>query len=123
MAASPSGEWKRRRLDAPHCFPAVETFDQKTGRIIKVIAKSETQDDFVTFGVVGNSVGLVEREHVISFLHIRRTFSILDPLSANVVTGLWTPPVGTDHIVTKVSRTQGSPIVAAYALDATGNFE
>ena len=36
---------------------AVETFNQKTGDILKVVQETQTQDDFVTLGVVGNSVG------------------------------------------------------------------
>src|SRR5205823_9195918 len=86
---------------------AVETFSQTTGEIIKVIVRTQKHDDFVTLGVVGNSVGLVEREHEVSFLHIVRTFILLNPLSLNQVTGRWTPPVGTDHLVSLVSRNQG----------------
>src|SRR5947208_3144800 len=60
---------------------AVETFDQATGKILNVIVKTQTQDDFITLGVVGTSVGLVEHEHVVSFLNVRRTFSVINPLS------------------------------------------
>ena len=45
---------------------AVETFDQTTGKILDVLAKTETQDDYVTLGIVGTSVGLVEHEHEVS---------------------------------------------------------
>src|SRR5579863_5817393 len=43
---------------------AVETFDQPSGKILKVVSKIETKDDFLTLGITGGSVGLVEREHV-----------------------------------------------------------
>ena len=44
---------------------AIETFDQTTGKIIKVVTKlTNTKDDFVVFGVYGNGVGLVEEEKV-----------------------------------------------------------
>ena len=109
-------------LDNGKVLAAVEIFSQKTGRIIKVIARTQSQDDFVTLGVVGNSVGLVEREHVISFLNIVRTFSVLDPLGSNQVTGNWTPPVGTDHLVSLVSRNQGTPNNAVWAIDVSSNF-
>ena len=36
---------------------AVETFDQTTGKILKVVARTETKDDYVAMGVVGSSVG------------------------------------------------------------------
>src|SRR5262245_5428756 len=74
---------------------AIETFDQRTGVIIRVIRETQTHDDFVTLGVVGNSVGLVEREHSNGGLKVIRTFNTLDPLRRNRLTGEWTPPVGT----------------------------
>lgn len=109
-------------LNNGNVMAAVETFSQKTGRIIKVITKTHSQDDFVTLGVVGASVGLVEHEHVISFLNIVRSFALLNPLSGNQVTGMWTPPVGTDHLVSLVSRNQGIPNNAVWADDVSGNF-
>jgi hypothetical protein len=83
---------------------------------------TRTQDDFVTLGVVGNSVGLVEREHPVSLRHVVRTFSLLNPLSLNQVTGRWTPPVETDHLVSLVSRNQGTSTNAVWAIDVSGNF-
>jgi hypothetical protein len=111
-------------LSNGNVLAAVETFDQKTGKILNVVIKTETQDDFVTMGVVGHSVGLVEREHVISFLHVKRTFHTLNPLDSNKFTGLWTPPLGTGHLIMPagVSRSQGVPSVAVFAYDNGGNF-
>src|ERR1700733_1789561 len=49
---------------------AIETFDQKTDKIIKVVQETQTQDDFITLGVVGNSVGLIQHQHVVNgFAH------------------------------------------------------
>jgi len=111
-------------LSNGNVLAAVETFDQKTGKILEVVIKTETQDDFVTLGVVGKSVGLVEREHVISFLHVKRTFHTLNPLDSNKFTGLWTPPLGAKHLIMPagVSRDQGVPKVAVFAYDNSGNF-
>jgi len=103
---------------------AVETFDQKTGKILKVVIKTETKDDFVTMGVVGTSVGLVEREHVKGIYVVKRIFHVLNPLDSNQFTGKWTPPTGSKHIImpTGVSRTQGFPEVSVFAYDNSGNF-
>ena len=111
-------------LSNGNVLAAVETFDQKTGKILKVIAKTETQDDFVTMGIVATSVGLVEHEHEVSFLHVKRTFHVLNPLDSNQFTGLWTPPIGTQHLImpTGVSRSQGVPNVAVFAYDNSGQF-
>jgi hypothetical protein len=101
---------------------AVETFDQATGKILNVIVKTQTQDDFITLGVVGTSVGLVEHEHVVSFLNVQRTFSLINPLSGNKVTGRWTPPIGKSHLLSEVSRTQGTSNSAVFAQDNSGTF-
>jgi len=101
---------------------AVETFDQKTGKILTVLAKTQTQDDFVTLGVVGTSVGLVEREHVIKFLDVQRTFGVVNPLSGNKATGKWTPPIGSKHLINQVSRNQGTTNNAVFAIDNSSNF-
>jgi hypothetical protein len=101
---------------------AVETFDQTTGKILSVVSETDDQDDFVTEGVVGNSVGLVEHEHEISLLHVVRTFHVINPLSANKFTGTWTPPIGTGHLISEVSRTQGTANNAIFAYDNSGNF-
>jgi hypothetical protein len=113
-------------LSNGNILAAVETFDQKTGKILKVVSKSETQDDFATMGVLGKSVGLIEHEHPISIGHIQRTFHVLNPLAGNKFTGLWTPPLGSKHIITgidgSISRTQGVANVVAMASDLSGNF-
>lgn len=110
-------------MDNGKVLAAVETFDQATGAIIKVIKMTETQDDFITLGVVGRSTGLVEREHVVSFLNVVRSFKVLDPLRKNRFTGTWTPPIDTGHLVAAVSRNQGVHNVAVFAEDVTSNFE
>ena len=102
---------------------AVETFDQNSGRILRVVTQLLGRDDFIALGVVGHSVGLVEREHTVSFLNVVRTFQTLDPLRRNRFTGKWTPPVGTDHLVSSVSRNQGVDNVAVYAMDISSNFQ
>jgi len=111
-------------LPSGKVLAAVETFDQATGNILKVLAETQTQDDFITLGVVGTSIGLIEREHEVSFLHLQRSYHTINPLSGNQFTGNWTPPVGTKHLIepTSLSRTQGSSNVAVFAYDNSGNF-
>lgn len=111
-----------KTLSNGNVLAAVETFDQTTGKILGVVTKTQTQDDFVTLGVVGSSVGLVEHEHVVSFLNVQRTFNVMNPLSGNKFTGRWTPPIGTKHLINQVSRTQGTSNAAVFAEDNSGNF-
>ena len=100
---------------------AVETFNPETGQILKVITKSQTQDDFVTLGIVGKSVGLIEREHVVSLFNVQRTYNRLDPVSGNKFTGPWRPPIDQKHVINEVSRAAGTQNVAVYALDTSTN--
>ena len=103
---------------------AVETFDQKTGNIIAVVAMTETSDDYLTQGVVGNSVGLIEHEIATGLFRVTRKFQVINPLSSNQFTGVWTPPIGSQHIIMpgSVSRSQGVPNVAVFAYDNSGHF-
>src|SRR5205807_9162685 len=66
----PDGTWSGR----------VETFSQATGRIIRVLGGSESQDDFIGLGVAG-SVGLIEHDMVRGVINVKRTFSIINPLA------------------------------------------
>ncbi len=106
---------------------AVETFDQASGRILNVVElnqPSNAQDNFITMGVVGSSVGLVQHEHVTGEFVTSRTFGTLNPLSGNRFNGVWTPPIGPQHIIMPagVSRTQGVPNVAVFAYDNSDQF-
>jgi hypothetical protein len=91
---------------------AVETFNQKTGKILKVISEIQDKDDYLTLGIVGTSVGLVEREHVTGLYVTKRIYEELNPLSSNKFTGTWTPPLAADQIITGISRNQGVPTTA-----------
>ena len=110
-------------LQGGKTLAAVETFNQKTGAIVKVVKMTQSHDDFLTLGVVGNSIGLVEREHELALFDVVRTFNVLNPLSGNRFDGAWTPPVGTDHLVDEVSRNQGTANVAVFAEDISSNFQ
>jgi hypothetical protein len=100
---------------------AIETFDQTTGKILKVVKKTMTMDDFLTLGVVGNSVGLVEHEHVQGILNVTRTFATMNPLSSNAITGAWTPPLQMTDLIIAVSRNQGVSGSAVLAFHNTAN--
>jgi len=101
---------------------AVETFNQATGQILKVLVKTTNGDDFITLGVTGTSVGLIEHEHIIKFLDVGRTFKTVNPLSGNKFTANWTPPIDRNHLIEEVSRNQGVLNNAVFATDNSGNF-
>lgn len=87
---------------------ATEAFDQSTGQILKVVAKTQTQDDFVTEGIFGG-IGLVLHQH-----QGKDRFRVMNPLDSNTFTGFWTPPIKPDYLLGAISAGQGSHRVAAY---------
>jgi hypothetical protein len=113
-----------RNLSSGKVLAAVETFDQATGQILKVISKTETGDNFITQGIVGNGVGLVQLEIVQGLYVVKRAFPTLNPLDGNKFTGVWTPPIGSQHIIMPggVAESQGTPNVAVFAYDNSSNF-
>jgi len=94
-----------------------ETFDQKTGKIIKVVAKkNETLDNFLTLGVVGSHIGLQEVQHVKGIFVDKLTFNTVNPLEGNKLTAPWTPSIdGKTQGLEDVEADQGKPNVAVMA--------
>jgi len=100
---------------------AVETFNQKTGEIINIIAQeSDSKNDYVALGVVGRSVGLVEHEIVRGVFVSQRRYSILNPLDGNRITGKWTPPLTTSDIITGVGKNSGAVTTAFLGFGSSG---
>jgi hypothetical protein len=108
-------------LNNGNTLNAVETFDQKTGKLVKVVRKTETKDEDVTLGVVGGSVGLIEHDHVKTIFVIGRSYHLMNPLSGNKYTGTWTPGLDANHIIMGVSRNQGTPMTAFFVDDNVVN--
>jgi hypothetical protein len=101
---------------------AVETFDQATGRIIRILRKTNTQDDFIAWTVAG-AVGLIEHEKVKGLFDIRRTFRVINPLAGNQLNGNWTPPLDQKQIINQVKPAfDGSANVVTYALSVSSNL-
>jgi hypothetical protein len=91
---------------------AVETFDQKTGKIKKIIKKIQSRGDFVTLGVVGTSIGLVEQQYADPYVY-KTVYDMLDPLGGNRITGHWTPSLRKiDNHIQEISESQGSSTTA-----------
>lgn len=88
---------------------ATETFDQRTGKIVKVLKKTVGQSDFATVGVLGSATGLVLFQH-----DGKNSFLTVDPLSGNAFDGAWTPPVQPGYGLSEVSSSQGSRLAVAF---------
>jgi hypothetical protein len=95
----------------------VETFDQKTGKILKVIRKGVTPfDDDIVIGIVGTSTAIVLHEHAAAHGAVR-TYNLISPLDANKYTGVWQPPhFDTKELAFGVSHDQGATDAAFFVL-------
>jgi hypothetical protein len=110
-----------KSLNDGNTLSAVETFDQKTGKILTVITKRVTPaDDDIVIGIVGTSTAIVEHEHAPCALCFvsKRPYHLISPLDANQYTGLLRPPhFDKNDIVFGLSRNQGAPMAAFIVLD------
>jgi hypothetical protein len=98
-------------------FVATETFDQKTGKIIKVVSKeNRTHDNFSTWGVFGQHVGLDEH-----YQPGQNTFLTLAPLKGNAFTGTWTPPVQQGYAFSGVAGDLSTSDVAVLTFENGGD--
>jgi hypothetical protein len=103
---------------------ATETFDQATGKILRIVRKAESNDgdSDVTWGVVGTSVGLVMHEHSVSFDHVANTYQQMNPLDGNQFTGPWDETNKAARVFA-VSRNQGTPVNAFQIFDFEKQLE
>ncbi len=98
-------------LSGGESLVATETFSQKTGAILKVVAKeNRTLDDYDTQGIFGN-IGLDLFQHA-----GQNRFLTVSPLNDGKFTGKWTPPIKKNYQLGAISVSQGTPSVAAYQL-------
>lgn len=101
---------------------AVETFDQTTGKIVRVLKEiKNTHNDFVAWPVVGSSIGVAEEEFSKGIYVDKRVFHTLNPLDGNMFTGLWTPPLKKNDIISEISEDQGASQTAVLGFHNTVN--
>lgn len=102
---------------------AVETFDQKTGKILKIVSQQvATKNDFVALGIFGSSVGLIEFEKVKGLFVNQRLYATMNPLSSNKFTGRWTPPLTKSQLILGMGVSQGATNAAVLASQDFSSF-
>jgi hypothetical protein len=89
---------------------ATETFSQSTGKILNVVAKTDTQDDFATEGVFGSTALILHQHSGQNF------YEIMNPLEQNKFNGTWKPPIKRNFDFWTLAGTGASPNVAAYQI-------
>ena len=89
--------------------PAIETFNLKTAKITKIVKtlNANPNDDFVTFGILGNDVGFVDEQRVKLDPESRHDrFFLLNPVSDEKITGRWMPPHVTNSVLYQQAENQ-----------------
>jgi WD40 repeat protein len=97
---------------------AVETFDQTTGKITKIVSKERSVSgnrDFVADGILANDLGLIDNERD-NARGRNDIFDVMAPVTGNRFTGKWNPPNKRGLLVVAVSDQQADSTVAIYAL-------
>ncbi len=102
---------------------ATETFDQTTGKILKIISQqTETKNDFVTLGIFGTSVGLVEQEKSKGIFVDKRVYGTMNPLSGNKLTGRWTPAFTKNQLIIGIAPSQNATNTALLVSQGFNSF-
>lgn len=96
---------------------AVETFDQTTAKITKIVAKQRSKSgnhELVVAAIVANDVGLIDDER--DQHHVRQDiFHLMAPVTGGKLTGLWTPPHDRNLLIESVADQQSNPLVPILA--------
>jgi hypothetical protein len=90
----------------------VETFDQTTGKITKVVAKEGSgpsgSRELVVDAILANDVGLIDDE-LRKNLEVHDKYYVMAPVTGNKVNGMWTRPPGKDFLLWAVADQQTDP--------------
>jgi hypothetical protein len=95
----------------------VETFDQSTGAITKVVAKQQSvsgNKKFVVASMLAGDLGLIDDRRYQRDGR-RDTFYVLSGVEGGVFIGRWTPPVAHNFSIASVADQQTNPVVAILA--------
>ncbi len=98
----------------PYFLNAIETFDEATGKITKVVRKTRTEGNGplpVVEAIAGNDIGLIDDQayFVKNGLIVRDDkYVAMNPVSEEKVNGKWTPPKTVNLVPNFVSNNQAS---------------
>jgi hypothetical protein len=97
---------------------SVDVFNQDTGRITNVFARSDGQrNSFSLDGIAAGDVALVTHYIVPKGqIYARRKYQTVNPVPAHRFTGVWTPPIG-DVNVESLAENQATGTSVAFAIE------
>lgn len=90
---------------------SLETFDQTTGKITKVVKENpETKGDFAVYGILAHDVGFFEHG---------TGYELMNPVSGERINGSWSPPQGFKVVQIAENQTTSTQVIFGYAGSAT----
>ena len=97
---------------------SVDVFNQDTGRITNVFARSDGQrNSFSLDGIAAGDVAVVTHYIVPKGqIYARRKYQTVNPVPAHAFTGVWTPPVS-DVNVESLAENQATSTAVAFAIE------
>jgi hypothetical protein len=96
----------------------LETFDQTTGAITKVVAKqhSKTGDrELFADSIFANDVGLIDDENRYGAAGTDDTFDVMSPVTGEKLNGKWIPPQRRNFLIDDIADQQTNPLAAIAA--------
>jgi hypothetical protein len=113
-------------MDGYTLISTIETFDQTTGKITKVVARqrSKTENhELFADAILANDVGLIDDERALLRQHIRQDhYDVMAPVSKNKITGTWTRPAGVDFLLYDIADQQSNPVAVMTATILDGGI-
>jgi hypothetical protein len=110
-------------MDGYTLISTIETFDQTSGNITKVVARQRSKHEnheLFADAILASDVGLIDDERAFVQQHLRRDiYDVMAPVSRNKVTGTWSRPPGKDFLIYDIADQQSNSVavMAATILD------
>ena len=105
-----------------HFLGSIQTFDQDTGKIVKSFAKSKgSGNSYSVDGIFAGDVALITH-YVVPHgtIYAKRKYDVMNPVTANALTGSWTPPIK-DIDIKDAAENQSSTTSALFAIELKNN--
>jgi hypothetical protein len=97
---------------------AISTFDQTTGAIVKTLSKKVgPNNEYVVDGIGPGDVALITREVTPNGqICAKRSYVVMNPVTANKLTGKWTPPLK-DIDIRAMAENQATSSSVVFAIE------
>jgi hypothetical protein len=105
-------------LSGPALVSTIETFDQTTGKIAKVVvrqrSKKENHELFAD-AILANDLGLIDDERDQNLIR-EDVFDLMSPVAGGAITGHWHPPHRKNLLLEDIPDQQSSSVVPISAI-------